>query len=66
MTKVRLLKLVTGSMGLWQKDEEREVENSFALALIQAGAAEPVEIETPEAAPEPETAVIKTKRGKHK
>lgn len=58
--KIRLLRLVTGSMGLWQKNEEREVENGFALALVQAGAAELVE--TPEVR-EIETAVIKTKRG---
>ena len=47
---------------MFPKGTVLDIENAYEL--IAAGAAEPVEIETPEAAPEIETAVIKTRRQK--
>lgn len=41
--KIRLLNDVAGAMGVWKKGEVREAEMSFATALIQVRAAEPVE-----------------------
>lgn len=64
--RIKLLKLIAGPMGTFSAGSELDFDAAFAVALIAAGAALPIpaEIETPEAAPEPETAAIKTRRRK--
>ena len=64
--KIRLIKLITGGEGRFGVGEVLDLEPQRAYSLIAAGAATSIEPEIPEAAPEIETAVIKTKRGKHK
>ena len=59
---IKLTKLIAGADGVYQPGTILQVTPEIAAELIAAKAA--VAIETPEAAPEPETAVIKTKRGK--
>ena len=63
--KITLTKVIAGPAGTWMPGTEIELDDDFAKALIAAHAATG-EIEIPEAAPEPETAVIKTKRGNRK
>lgn len=64
--KIRLTKLITGGEGRFGVGELLDLEPKRAYSLIAAGAAVSIEPEAPEAAPEIEAAVIKTKRGKRK
>ena len=58
---IKLIKLIAGAEGVFQPGTILQVTPEIAAELIKARAAV---METPETAPEPETAVIKTKRGK--
>ena len=59
--EIKLTKLIAGADGVYQPGTILQVTPEIAAELVNAKAAV---IETPETAPEPETAVIKTKRGK--
>lgn len=59
---IKLTKLIAGADGLFQPGTILQVTPEIATELIAAKAA--IAIETPETAPEPETAVIKTRRQK--
>ena len=71
--KIELTRLITGSDGRFPAGTILNLDAQKAKELIDAGAAieiseqsapEMAEIKTPETAPEPETAVIKTRRHK--
>lgn len=71
--KIELTRLITGSAGRFPAGTILKLNTEQGQALIDAGAAieiseqsapEMAEIKTPETAPEPETAVIKTRRHK--
>ena len=59
--EIKLTKLIAGADGVYHPGTILQVTPEIAAELVNAKAAV---IETPEAAPEPETAVIITKRGK--
>ena len=59
--EIKLIKLIAGADGVYQPGTILQVTPEIAAELVNAKAAV---VETPEAAPEPEAAVIKTKRGK--
>lgn len=59
---IKLTKLIAGADGVFQPGTILQVTPEIATELIAAKAA--IAIETPETAPEPETAVIKTRRQK--
>ena len=59
--EIKLTKLIAGADGVYQPGTILQVTPEIAAELVNAKAAV---VETPETAPEPETAVIKTKRGK--
>lgn len=59
--EIKLTKLIAGADGVYPPGTILQVTPEIAAELVNAKAAV---IETPETAPEPETAVIKTKRGK--
>lgn len=59
--EIKLTKLIAGADGVYQPGTILQVTPEIAAELVNAKAAV---VETPEAAPEPEIAAIKTKRGK--